>query len=253
VDDPTRRFAGRADAYASFRPSYPREVLRIVEEECGLTRASVVADVGSGTGKLAELFLSNGNRVLCVEPDPGMREAAERTLRDMPGFTSVAGRAEATTLADGSADLATAGQAFHWFDPTAAHVELARVLRAPRPVALVWNARRVDATPFLRAYERFLRDHGTDYAPTRHGRADPGALATFFGESGYRRRSVEHSDSLDRAGLLGRVHSASYMPAPGSPRHAAMAASLESLFLEHAQGGAVRFEFDTEVYTGRLG
>ena len=57
--DPTQRFANRVDHYAKYRPSYPRAVLDLLETGCGLASTSVVADVGSGTGILSELFLEN--------------------------------------------------------------------------------------------------------------------------------------------------------------------------------------------------
>ena len=81
--DPTQRFKGRIENYAKYRPSYPRDVLELLEMERGLTGTSV-ADVGSGTGILSELFLANGNRVLGVEPNREMRGAAERRLRRHP-------------------------------------------------------------------------------------------------------------------------------------------------------------------------
>jgi ubiquinone/menaquinone biosynthesis C-methylase UbiE len=68
-----------------------------------------------------------------------MRGAGERRLGDHPRFTSVAGTAEATTLQDASVDLATAGQAFHWFDPKLARTEFARILKPGGWVVLVWN------------------------------------------------------------------------------------------------------------------
>src|SRR5215211_2695007 len=99
MSDPTQRFTGRVESYARYRPSYPQAVLDLLAAECGLTSASVVADVGSGTGLLSELFLENSNRVLGIEPNEEMRAAGERLLRDYPRFTSVAGTAEATTPA----------------------------------------------------------------------------------------------------------------------------------------------------------
>jgi 2-polyprenyl-3-methyl-5-hydroxy-6-metoxy-1,4-benzoquinol methylase len=68
MSDPTQRFTNRVDHYVKYRPSYPRAVLDLLETECGLTSASVVADVGSGTGILSELFQNNGNRVFGIEP-----------------------------------------------------------------------------------------------------------------------------------------------------------------------------------------
>jgi predicted O-methyltransferase YrrM len=47
-----------------------------------LRKDSIVADIGSGTGISAKLFLENGNPVFGVEPNAAMREAAEEFLKD---------------------------------------------------------------------------------------------------------------------------------------------------------------------------
>src|SRR5258708_1483330 len=103
--DSTTRFSSRVENYIKYRPGYPRQISALLQRECGLTPASVVADIGSGTGILTRLFLENGNSVLGVEPNQEMREAAERLLGEYPKFQSVAGTAEATTLASQSIDI----------------------------------------------------------------------------------------------------------------------------------------------------
>src|SRR5258705_12626233 len=95
---PTQRFSSRVDNYVRFRPGYPDELIDSLRTENGLTEQAVIADVGSGTGKLTELFLRHGNSVFAVEPNQEMREAGERLLAHFPGFTSIHGTAEATTL-----------------------------------------------------------------------------------------------------------------------------------------------------------
>src|SRR5262245_9983579 len=112
-------------------------MLEVLKNECGLTPDSVIADVGSGTGLLAKLFLENGNRVYCIEPNREMRQAGEGILEDYPKFLSVAGTAEATALSDASVDFVTAGQAAHWFDATKARHEFRRILRPGGWLALV--------------------------------------------------------------------------------------------------------------------
>jgi SAM-dependent methyltransferase len=94
--DYTRRFSSRVADYAKYRPGYPQALVSLLKGECGLTHESVVADVGSGTGILSELFLRNGNRVYGVEPNREMREAGEQLLAAYPNFVSVEGRAEAS-------------------------------------------------------------------------------------------------------------------------------------------------------------
>ena len=146
----------------SYRPRYPLGVLNLLREHGQLSPAHAIADIGSGTGFLAELFLKNGNAVFGVEPNKEMREAGEEYLAAYPRFTSINASAEATTLLDASVDFVTAGQAFHWFAPEATHREFPRILRPNGWVAVVWNDRSTSSTSFADAYEDLL--HAT--APT---------------------------------------------------------------------------------------
>src|ERR1700723_2407200 len=116
VKDVTQRFSSRVDDYVRCRPGYPPEVIELLKQECGLTPNSVIADIASGTGIFTRMLLENGNRVFGVEPNDEMRRAGEQFLRNYPSFTSVAGAAEATTLAEHSVAMVTAAQAAHWFD-----------------------------------------------------------------------------------------------------------------------------------------
>ena len=139
--DSKERFSNRVEDYVRYRPGYPREILDVLREGCGLTAESVVVDVGSGTGLLAQLFLENGNIVYGVEPNAAMRDAGEQFLEKYRHFCSVAGSAEATTLPDACADFVVAGQAFHWFEPKAARAVGAAVGR--NPISFVVPCHRV--------------------------------------------------------------------------------------------------------------
>jgi SAM-dependent methyltransferase len=250
--DVTERFSGRVQAYVRYRPGYPAEVVSLLERECGLKRASVVADIGSGTGILSEIFLRHGNRVFGVEPNREMREASERLLAGYPAFVSVEGRAEATTLADRSVDLVAAGQAFHWFDRPVARREFVRILRPEGWVVLIWNVRRKESTAFLRAYERVLLTYSIDYEIVDHDRITDAVIAAFFRPDCCSLRTYENRQVFDYRGLEGRLLSSSYVPGPGHPNHAPMLAELAKIFAAHQEGGTVSLDYDTKVYFGRL-
>ena len=91
--DSKARFSSRVDAYVKYRPGYPPAVMELFRREMALTPSSVIADVGAGTGISAEPFLRAGCTVFCVEPNAGMRAAAERSLAGSAGFRSVDGSA----------------------------------------------------------------------------------------------------------------------------------------------------------------
>ena len=152
MTDSVSRFSNRVANYVKYRPTYPPEVLQLFRGELGLMIDSIVADVGAGPGVLARNFLENRNTVYCVEPNEAMRAAAEELLAEYPGFRSVNGSSEDTTLADASVDVITAAQAFHWFRPEPTRDEFRRILKPGGYAALIWNIRQLDSTPFLRDY-----------------------------------------------------------------------------------------------------
>lgn len=256
MSDVTERFSSRVDDYVKYRPTYPGALFETLERECGLETPSVVADVGSGTGIATAPLLARGHRVFGVEPNQAMREAAERWLANEPNaalFTSVAGRAEATGLSDQCVDLVLVAQAFHWFDRDACRREFSRILSPGGSVALVWNDRSRDATPFLAAYEGLLRSLSIDYEKVNNQGAVPdSSLAEFFAPNGFVTRAFANHQDFDRDGLFGRARSSSYVPREGHPAHERFYEELARIFDGYAVSGIVRFEYTTRLYWGRL-
>lgn len=247
----TSRFSDRVENYIRYRPGYPPEVLHCLQSHCGLTPSHVVADVASGTGIWTRTLLENGNQVVAVEPNVDMRQAGERLLAEFPKFSSVEGRAEATTLADASVDFVMAAQAAHWFDRQRARKEFVRILKPGGWLVLLWNEREADTTPFLRDYEQLLLAYGTDYEEVRHERTTD-SVNEFFDPAPFQERVFGMRQEFDYIGLEGRLLSSSYAPGPGHPRHQPMLRELRRIFDRHAAGGRVGFDYKTRVYFGQL-
>jgi SAM-dependent methyltransferase len=248
---PTERFSTRVANYARYRPSYPPGVIALLEARCGLSPSAVVADVGSGTGILSELLLVSGAEVIGVEPNDGMRTAAEARLGTQARFRSVRGTAEATTLPAGSVDLWVAAQAFHWFKVLPARREALRIVRGGGFGALLWNERPSEVSGFLADYEALLRRHAEEYATITASRADEASMREFLGGT-MELATFPNQQTLDFEGLKGRLLSSSYAPEPGHREYQPLMAGLRAVFERYASGGAITFPYRTLVYFGQL-
>lgn len=252
--DSKERFTSRVENYVKYRPGYPAAILDVLKAECGLTPGAFIADVGSGTGLLARVFLDLGCHVFGIEPNAEMRAAGEHLLAEYRLFDSRDGSAEATGLPTASVHFVTAGQAFHWFDPPRAQEEFRRILKPEGWVALIWNERRLEATPFMRGYEALLQTYATDYQETNHRTVeeDEKTIPAFFGGV-FRVVRFDNVQLFDFEGVRGRLLSSSYTPEAGHPNHEPMLADLRRLFERCQQDGTVAFEYDTRMFYGQLG
>jgi ubiquinone/menaquinone biosynthesis C-methylase UbiE len=248
--DPKQRFFGRASSYAKARPGYPPELFDHLFSVGALSRGCKVADLGSGTGIFSELLLHHGVAVYAVEPNQEMREVAEERLSLVPGFHSVPGCAERTTLPDRSVDAATSAQAFHWFDPDLTREELKRVLKPNGQVIMVWNNREKEADPFNRAYSELVDRYSRDKHEIDALRQDP---QEHFYPSKYHHAQFRHSKDFDLAGLECLINSASYMPKNGEAGYQKMIEELGQLFAEHQVDNKVKIKYVTDCYHGSLG
>jgi SAM-dependent methyltransferase len=247
----TSRFSDRVQNYVRYRPGYPPQALQVLKRECKLDARHVIADIASGTGIWTRMLLENGNPVFGVEPNAEMREAGERLLADFPRFTSVEGKAEATTLPDASVDFVTAAQAAHWFDRGRTRREVLRILKPAGWLVLLWNERETDSTPFLRDYEQLLLKFGTDYEAVRHEHTTD-SVNQFFDPSPFQERVFRMRQEFDYPGVEGRLLSSSYAPGLDHPQHRPMLGELQRIFDIHAPAGRVTFDYKTRVYFGRL-
>ncbi len=245
------RFSNRVENYVKYRPTYPTEILNLFRDEMNLQNDSIIADIGSGTGISAKLFLENGCRVFGVEPNAAMREAAENFLQDFPNFKSINGTSENTNLHNVSVDFVIAAQAFHWFDSAKTRNEFKRILRGKGFAALMWNERQLDSTAFLRDYERLLIKFGTDYETVRHENITKETLQDFF-QTDFEQKTFSNGQTVDFNGLKGRMLSSSYMPTAENPRFSQMLENLETLFAQHGENGKIEILYDTNIFYGQI-
>ncbi|MDB5115506.1 MAG: class SAM-dependent methyltransferase [Mucilaginibacter sp.] len=249
---PTQRFSNRVENYVKFRPGYPDEAISFLVKEAKLSIHSVIADVGSGTGIFTRLLLDQGFTVYAVEPNDAMRESAGKQLHTYPNFHSVNGTAELTTLSNHSIDLVVCAQAFHWFDQQKTKIEFKRILNPNGLVALIWNNRQIDIDEFAIAYELLLQQQGSDYKEVNHRNITDVDFSNFFKNGKYQLAKYTNVQVFDEDGLVGRAFSSSYIPPKDTEAGAVFLEALKQLFAQYQVEGTVNFQYQTEVYLGKV-
>lgn len=242
------RFSNRVNEYIQARPGYPQEILQVLKPYL-YTSSPAVADIGSGTGKLSEVFLKRCT-TFCVEPNQEMRAAAESLLGHYPSFKSLSGSAEETGIKSGLIDLIVAGQAFHWFDPEPTYQEFERILKKKGVIALIWNERNQD-DPLMQAYEEALTNNCPEYAQSPKKGIDESAIAAFFKVEKPILEKLHHSQLLTLELLKSRALSSSYVPKEG-PEHDQLMLDLEALFNKFQDNGEIKFEYETLIYIHKI-
>jgi SAM-dependent methyltransferase len=116
---------GFAAHYDRYRPRPPRALLELLCRYARAPRPALVVDLGCGTGLSTRAWSATAARTIGIEPNAAMLAAAAPA----DGVEYRQAFAQATGLADGSADIVTCSQSLHWMDPEPTFAEAARILR----------------------------------------------------------------------------------------------------------------------------
>jgi SAM-dependent methyltransferase len=221
-------FGAAAAEYERSRPSYPDEVVDWIVP----AGARAAVDVGAGTGKLTRALAARGLEVAAVEPSDGMRETLEAEL---PAVRALAGSGERLPLGDGSVDLVTYAQAWHWVEGPAALAEAARVLRPGGRLACVWNLRD-DESGWMRELALLIERFGSNTV------VEPGySFGPPFGPT--ERLTLSWTRPMSGEGLVELLASRSYViVAPEEERQQLFAAIRELVATHPDLAGRESFE-----------
>jgi ubiquinone/menaquinone biosynthesis C-methylase UbiE len=129
--DHTREYFDQiADKWDEMRRTFFGDgVRRAAVRAAGVRAGAVVADVGTGTGFMAEAALDAGATVIGIDNSDGMLAQARERFAGR-AFEARRGDTDALPLASGEADAVLANMVLHHApDPPAAIREMARVLK----------------------------------------------------------------------------------------------------------------------------
>jgi len=151
-------FGRHSEDYASCRPGPPPSFYDRLDAVAPI-RGSRALDLATGPGTVALELAARGSTVVGIDVSAeqiatARRVAGERKLDDRAAFRVA--RAEDTGLEEGSFDLVTAGQCWHWFDAAAATAEARRILRPGGVLAIVEYSYLAAHDPVARETEELV-------------------------------------------------------------------------------------------------
>ena len=238
-------YAAAGSDYERARPVYPPAAIELLCDELRLGPASVVVELGAGTGKLTRMLVPLVGTVVATEPVAAMRAELGATV----ATPVVAATAEAVPLASHCADAVVAATAFHWFRGPETLAEAERVLRRGGGLGLLWNNPDRDVDWVRRIWE-IVDQHRGDTPGNRDLRWRA-AFATAADLTPLEHRRFGHAVEVDVDGLLARVASISFIAALAPADRDAVLARVRSITAVHPDlAGRARFElpYRTELY-----
>ncbi|MGX1324789.1 SAM-dependent methyltransferase [Bradyrhizobium sp. USDA 377] len=153
------RFASTASLYEHLRPPYPSEFFRRVAHKLGLSKQSSLIDLGTGPGLLALGFAPYVGRIVGIDPEPAMLDAARRAAASAGhALTLIEGKAETLAPDIGTFDVVTIGRALHWMDPEPTLARLDTLVAREGAIAICASFSATDGSnPWLDGYNEIRR------------------------------------------------------------------------------------------------
>lgn len=154
-NDSQTYFDGVAEQWDDLRGGYFTTAVRDAAiAKAYLRDEMVVADVGAGTGFMADGLAEWVSKVIAIEPSDAMLNVARKNLVRHANVEFMQGSAEHITLEDGSVDVVFANMVLHHCtDPLAAIKEMVRILKPGGRLVIT----DLDAHPFA-----WLKDEMAD-------------------------------------------------------------------------------------------
>ena len=237
-------FDTKSKNYVDYRPVFPQAAVDLI---FSMVPEPVMADIGSGTGRLSGRCLSRATKLYAVEPNAQMRRAAEDQFADHTNYQSVAAFAQQTSLPEKSLDVITVASAYHYFDNDATRQEFRRILKSNGYVFLFWDVYTGNIYDEEKAViDQKYRTHPT-YGTARESRAE-----ALFGKDKFQTKKFENIIYQTYEAFLGGWSSASYIPHAGTPEYVNFEKEARALFERFAKGGLIELKVTTLCFYGQL-
>lgn len=242
------RFTEQSELYDDFRPRYPHTLGALLKKLA--PGASLVCDLGAGTGILTEHLVDNFQSVIAVEPNPKMLSVAMKKFSSRQNFSTFQGRAEDLELMDRTVDLFTAGQSFHWFENEKTRDTFKKLGSKGAKFAFVWNIRSSESE-VMKLTQDIINKYSNEYSKIGIDTESIEDKVSSFSPH-FSLTKIQNPITVSPLWVNNFLRSASYMPT--SPELlSAYSKELKSKLIDLIdKEGNVSFVLETLIFSGSV-
>ncbi len=245
------KYKNKAQHYSFSRPTYPKELIKYLNDVEDLQSYRYAADVGAGTGIFTKILLDNNHIVYAVEPSRDMRDKLNELKNDYIDLEIINGTAENTSIKDKSIDLIVSAQSLHWFNLQRAKTEFKRILKDKNLCLFIWNERVAKKNSFTSSYESLIYEFVSNYKSyIKKGNDVISRLNEFVSPATIRKVTFPNAINMDYEGIINLFYSYSYSPSYDvhSQETQRIIKKIDTIFNEYTNGNTVEILYTTNVY-----
>ena len=156
--------------YDKTRPEYPAALFSDIFSYAHTSNSKKALEIGAGTGKATQSFLSAGYDVTAVEIGTNMAEFLQKRFEQSPNFKVINDSFEKAVLENETYDVIYAASAFHWVDASIGCPKALNLLKNEGTLALLrYNAVPADGESLYEeiqaVYEKYFHKPYTRPTP----------------------------------------------------------------------------------------
>jgi SAM-dependent methyltransferase len=236
---------------------YTAELLDLLASKFGLERWQFGVDLGPGSGRLAQLFLSHGYTLVAKTMAGQEAPGGELPSLDMDAqwtqLHDAKGSLRTRDLADHSVDFVISERAIYSPDLDAVRSELRRILKPNGTVALITDNRVYGGGTQSEEYEELLRSYCEEFKERAVPMNIQETVERLFAGGDFYQDAFIGNQKLTLEQFIAETEKLSIYPQPGSEAREEMVAALGRFFKKWAVDGVLRVPVVCRVACGRVG
>lgn len=248
----TKYFFNGKSKYYYTRPDFDKRCFKYLQENLGLTKNSVIAELGAGTGKFTKTISKYCGKVYAVEPNPEMFNVGKGLCRNNKNVEYVKATAEETTLPNQSLDMALAVQSFHYFDKEKLAVELKRILKDDQYFCIVWNINETRDDCFNKDWAKLLEDQKLKVTGSKDNHNIVSDREIVFKDGKYTEVHFSRFVYMSYTKLKRYASSISFVPKAEDDDYESFYARLKEIFDKNKKFNKVKIYVTTYLQYGKI-